>query len=108
LLSSYDAAYGLKFVALRYFNATGVTERRGEDHEPEPHLIANVLQVASGQLVTLSVFGKAYATTDGTAIRDYIHVSDLGEAHGFTVEYLRRGGRSEFMNLGSSRGHSWK
>src|SRR5271169_4693198 len=106
LLSSYDPAYGLRFVALRYFNATGATERRGEDHEPETHLIANVLQVASGKRAALSVFGNAYATPDGTAIRDYIHVSDLAEAHGRAVEYLRRGGRSEFLNLGSGRGHS--
>ena len=106
LLSSYDLAYGLRFVALRYFNATGATERRGEDHEPETHLIAKVLQVASGKCAALSVFGDAYATPDGTAIRDYIHVSDLAEAHGRAVEYLRRGGRSEFLNLGSGRGHS--
>ena len=106
LLSSYDPAYGLRFVALRYFNATGATERRGEDHEPETHLIAKVLQVASGKCAALSVFGDAYATPDGTAIRDYIHVSDLAEAHGRAVEYLRRGGRSEFLNLGSGRGYS--
>lgn len=106
LLSSYEKAYALKFVALRYFNAAGATERRGEDHEPETHLIANVLQVASGKRPALSVFGNTYATPDGTAIRDYIHVSDLAEAHGLALEYLRRGGRSEFLNLGSGRGHS--
>lgn len=106
LLSSYDSAYGLKFVALRYFNAAGATERRGEDHEPEAHLIANVLQVVSGKRAALSVFGNAYPTPDGTAIRDYIHVSDLAEAHGRAVEYLRRGGRSLYLNLGSNRGYS--
>lgn len=106
LLSSYETAYALKFVALRYFNAAGATERRGEDHEPETHLIANVLHVASGKRAALSVFGNTYTTPDRTAIRDYIHVSDLAEAHGLALEYLRRGGRSEFLNLGSGRGYS--
>jgi UDP-glucose 4-epimerase len=106
LLSSYETAYDLKFVALRYFNAAGATERHGEDHEPETHLIANALHVASGKRAALSVFGKTYATPDGTAIRDYIHVSDLAEAHGLALEYLRKGGPSEFLNLGSGRGYS--
>ncbi|MGO9639735.1 MAG: UDP-glucose 4-epimerase GalE [Candidatus Acidiferrales bacterium] len=106
LLSFYDAAYGLRFVALRYFNAAGATRMRGEDHEPETHLVANVLQAASGKLNELSVFGNTYPTPDGTAIRDYIHVSDLAEAHGRALEYLRQGGRSEFLNLGSGRGYS--
>ena len=106
LLTSYDDAYGLKFVALRYFNAAGATQRRGEDHEPETHLIANLLQSASGKRNELSVFGNTYPTPDGTAIRDYIHVSDLAEAHALALEYLRRGGRSEFLNLGSGRGYS--
>jgi UDP-glucose 4-epimerase len=106
LLLSYDKAYGLKFVALRYFNAAGATESRGEDHEPETHLIACVLQTASGKRCELPVFGNTYATRDGTAIRDYIHVSDLAEAHGRALDYLRRGGRSDFFNLGSGRGYS--
>jgi UDP-glucose 4-epimerase len=106
LLASYDTAYGLKFVALRYFNAAGATQMRGEDHEQETHLIASLLQVASGKRNELSVFGNTYATPDGTAIRDYIHVNDLAEAHGLALEYLRRGGRSEFLNLGSGRGYS--
>jgi UDP-glucose 4-epimerase len=106
LLTSYDDAYGLKFVALRYFNAAGATQRRGEDHEPETHLIANLLQSASGKRNELSVFGNTYPTPDGTAIRDYIHVSDLAEAHALALEYLRQGGRSEFLNLGSGRGYS--
>jgi UDP-glucose 4-epimerase len=93
-------------VALRYFNAAGATQRRGEDHEPETHLIANVLQSASGRRNELSVFGNTYPTPDGTAVRDYIHVSDLAEAHALALEYLRRGGRSEFLNLGSGRGYS--
>ena len=106
LLSYYDAAYGLKFVALRYFNAAGATQTHGEDHEPETHLIANILRVASGQQGELSVFGNTYATPDGTAVRDYIHVSDLAGAHALALEYLRQGGRSEFFNLGSGRGYS--
>jgi UDP-glucose 4-epimerase len=106
LLTSYDAAYGLKFVALRYFNAAGATEKRGEDHEPETHLIANILQVAMEKRGELLVFGNTYPTPDGTAIRDYIHVSDLAEAHGDALEYLRQGGRSEFLNLGSGSGYS--
>jgi UDP-glucose 4-epimerase len=106
LLASYDAAYDLRFVALRYFNAAGATHVRGEDHDPETHLIANILQVASGRRKELAVFGKTYPTPDGTAIRDYIHVTDLAVAHGLALEYLRRGGRSEFFNLGSGRGYS--
>lgn len=106
LLSSYDTAYGLKFVALRYFNAAGATQNRGEDHEPETHLIANVLHAASGMQGELTVFGNTYPTPDGTAIRDYIHVGDLADAHWRALEYLRRGGRSEFLNLGSGRGYS--
>ena len=106
VLTAYDAAYGMKFVALRYFNAAGATERLGEDHEPETHLIANILRVASGMKDKLIVFGNSYGTPDGTAIRDYVHVSDLAEAHGLGLEYLRRGGRSEFLNLGSGSGYS--
>jgi UDP-glucose 4-epimerase len=106
LLSSYDTAYGLRFVALRYFNAAGATPIRGEDHEPETHLIASILQVASGKRSELCLFGNTYPTADGTAIRDYIHVSDLAKAHTLALGYLRRGGPSEFLNLGSGRRYS--
>jgi UDP-glucose 4-epimerase len=106
LLASYDTAYGLKFVALRYFNAAGATKSCGEDHEPETHLIANALRAASGKQSDLCIFGNTYATPDGTAFRDYIHVSDLAEAHALAMDYLRQGGRSEFLNLGSGRGYS--
>lgn len=106
MLESYDAAYGLKFMALRYFNAAGASENRGEDHEPETHLIANVLQAALGKRKEVSVFGNDYPTPDGTAIRDYIHVSDLAEAHIQALEFLRRGGAAEFLNLGTGKGHS--
>jgi UDP-glucose 4-epimerase len=106
LLESYDTAYGLKFAALRYFNAAGATEKCGEDHRPEPHLIPNVLSAALGQQQCIRVFGKNYPTPDGTPIRDYIHVVDLADAHILALEYLRRGGTSDFLNLGTGRGYS--
>jgi UDP-glucose 4-epimerase len=106
VLSSYDVAYALKFVALRYFNAAGATEKLGEDHEPETHLIANVLRAASGKLEELPVFGNDYKTPDGTAVRDYVHVSDLAEAHALSLQHLRRGGESQILNLGSAKGYS--
>jgi UDP-glucose 4-epimerase len=106
LLDSYDRAYGLKFVALRYFNAAGATERRGEHHEPETHLIPNVLAAATGEKPELAVFGNAYPTPDGTCIRDYVHVSDLADAHVRALDYLRGGGKSDFLNLGTGHGYS--
>ena len=106
ILESYDRAYGLRFAGLRYFNAAGATTRCGEDHEPETHLIPNVLRAAAGRIPHLSVFGDDYATPDGTPVRDYIHVEDLGRAHALALDYLRQGGRSEFINLGTGRGYS--
>jgi len=106
LLASYDHAYGLKFVALRYFNACGATEKRGEHHEPESHLIPNVLAAATGEKPELSVFGDTYPTPDGTCVRDYVHISDLADAHIRALDYLRRGGKSEFINLGTGHGYS--
>jgi UDP-glucose-4-epimerase GalE len=106
IMESYDRAYGLKFVALRYFNASGATAHRGEAHEPESHLVPNVLRAALGQLPFVSVFGKDYPTPDGTAIRDYIHVRDLCSAHLLALEYLRGRGISEFINLGNGHGYS--
>jgi UDP-glucose 4-epimerase len=106
VLASYALSYGLSFVALRYFNAAGATAKHGEHHDPETHLIANVLRVAAGTQNHVSVFGSDYPTPDGTAVRDYIHVSDLAQAHGAALDYLRQGGTSEFVNLGSGRGHS--
>ena len=105
-LRAHDAAYGLKFVALRYFNAAGATARVGEHHEPETHLIPNVLSTALGNTPYVSVFGNQYATPDGTAIRDYIHISDLCDAHLLALDYLRKGGPSEFLNLGTGLGYS--
>ena len=106
LLESYDRAYGLRFTALRYFNAAGASERHGEDHEPETHLIPNVLAAAAGEKPELSVFGDNYPTPDGTPIRDYIHVSDLADAHILALDHLRHGGQSEFLNVGTGDGHS--
>ena len=106
LLDSYDRAYRMKFVALRYFNAAGATERLGEHHEPESHLIPNVLSAAAGDLAEVTVFGDKYSTPDGTAIRDYVHVVDLADAHIRALEYLRNDGKSEFLNLGTGHGNS--
>ena len=106
LLESYDTAYGLRFVALRYFNAAGATEKCGERHEPETHLIPNVISAALGELPAVRVFGNNYPTPDGTPIRDYIHVIDLADAHIRALEHLRQGGKSDFLNLGTGRGFS--
>jgi UDP-glucose 4-epimerase len=105
-LESYDRAYGMRFAALRYFNAAGATEQLGEHHEPETHLIPKVLLAALGKLFEVSVFGNNYPTADGTPIRDYTHVADLGAAHILALDYLRAGGASECINLGTGRGHS--
>ena len=106
ILASYDEAYALKYVALRYFNAAGATARRGEDHDPESHLIPNAISAARGKQPYLSVFGDQYPTPDGTAIRDYIHVEDLCAAHLLALEYLRQGGQSDYINLGNGQGYS--
>jgi len=106
ILSDFDAAYGLRFVALRYFNAAGASEKRGEDHRPETHLIPLILDAATGRRPHISVFGSDYPTPDGTAIRDYIHIADLGMAHLLALDHLRRGGSSERINLGTGHGHS--
>ena len=106
ILESYDTAYGLEFVALRYFNASGATEECGEHHDPETHLIPNVLSAATGERAFVSVFGSDYPTPDGTCIRDYIHVSDLGDAHIRALDYLQKGNDSTHINLGNGRGFS--
>ena len=94
----YDTAYGFKFVSLRYFNAAGAhaSGRIGEDHSPETHLVPLVIQAALGQRAHISVFGEDYPTEDGTCMRDYIHVSDLADAHllavrSFTGRRRKRG-----------------
>lgn len=106
MLESYDSAYGIRFVALRYFNAAGATLSLGEDHRPEPHLIPNVLGVARGLLPYVRVFGSDYPTPDGTAVRDYVHVIDLAAAHLLALDYLRRETASIAVNLGNGVGFS--
>ncbi len=106
ILESYDSAYGLKFVTLRYFNASGATAKCGEHHDPETHLIPNVLRAADGDLPFVSVFGDDYDTPDGTCIRDYIHVADLADAHLRALDHLKGGGDSAHINLGNGLGFS--
>lgn len=108
ILADFDIAYGLKSVCFRYFNAAGANPDGllGEDHNPESHLIPLVLQTALGQREYISVFGTDYPTPDGTCIRDYIHVSDLANAHVLGLEYLLQGGNSEVFNLGNGNGFS--
>ena len=105
-----DKAYGMKYVALRYFNVAGAKEDGsiGEDHNPETHLIPIVLQVALGKREFITIYGEDYDTEDGTCIRDYVHVEDLIEAHILALKYLMNGGESNIFNLGSSQGFSVK
>jgi UDP-glucose 4-epimerase len=98
---------GLRFAALRYFNAAGCTATRGEDHDPETHLIPLILQVALGQRENIKIFGDDYDTPDGTCIRDYIHVSDLAQAHILALEALREHETLHY-NLGNGNGFSVK
>lgn len=108
VLADYDAAYGLKSVCLRYFNAAGADPegQLGERHEPETHLIPLVLQAASGRRPHISVFGRDYDTPDGTCIRDYVHIADLCEAHWLALQSLMNGGPSQAYNLGNGDGFS--
>ncbi|WP_066426474.1 UDP-glucose 4-epimerase GalE [Anabaena sp. 4-3] len=108
ILSDFDGAYGLKSVRFRYFNAAGAHPDGllGEDHNPETHLIPLVLLTALGKRKSISIFGTDYPTPDGTCIRDYIHVSDLADAHVLGLEYLLKGGDSEVFNLGNGQGFS--
>ncbi|PEL11980.1 UDP-glucose 4-epimerase GalE [Bacillus sp. AFS017336] len=110
MLNWCDQAYGIKYVALRYFNVAGAKETGdiGEDHTPETHLIPSILQVALGQREHITVFGNDYDTRDGTCIRDYIHVEDLISAHTLALSYLISGGQSNVFNLGSEKGFSVK
>ena len=103
-------AWGLKSVFLRYFNASGChpSGEIGEDHNPETHLIPRVLMAATGEIENITVFGTDYDTPDGTCIRDYIHVCDLASAHALALNYLRRGGETVAVNLGTGRGFSVK
>lgn len=104
----HDVAYGLKSVALRYFNAAGADSDTeiGEDHDPETHLIPLIIQSALGQRPQVEIFGTDYATADGTAIRDYIHVLDLADAHVRALQYLQNDDESLALNLGTGAGSS--
>jgi len=102
ILRWYDAIHGLRFVSLRYFNAAGASEKFGEDHRCETHLIPNVLKVALGQKNHVEIFGTDYETPDGTCIRDYIHIIDLAHAHILALEAPA----SAFYNLGTGGGSS--
>lgn len=108
ILRRYDAAYGLKSVPLRYFNAAGAdpSGRLGESHDPETHLIPLLARAVMDPAYTLTVFGNDYPTPDGTCIRDYIHVLDLASAHVLALEFLRRERRSDAFNLGTGSGFS--
>jgi UDP-glucose-4-epimerase GalE len=106
-LEAYDHAYGLRFVSFRYFNAAGADEDggAGENHTPETHLIPCAFEAIREERPALEIYGDDYPTTDGTCVRDYIHVNDLAEAHVLGLEYLS-GGTSARLNLGTGRGHS--
>lgn len=110
MLKWADNAHGIKYASLRYFNAAGahISGKIGEDHSPESHLIPIILQAALGQREAISIFGNDYDTPDGTCIRDYIHVTDLAQAHILALQKLRDGGESDIYNLGNGKGFSVK
>ena len=103
-------AHNIKFVSLRYFNAAGAHKsgKIGEDHNPETHLIPLILQVPNNKRENIKIFGDDYETKDGTCIRDYIHVTDLAQAHILAIEYLKKTGKSDIFNLGNGVGFSVK
>ena len=110
MMSWVSKAHGLKYVALRYFNACGahISGAIGEAHDPETHLVPIILQVPNGQRDHVSIFGDDYPTKDGTCVRDYIHVSDLAQAHILALDYLLRGGDNNVFNLGNGVGFTVK
>jgi len=103
-LADFSSAYGWRVTSLRYFNAAGATEARGEAHRPETHLIPLAIRAARGEGLPLEIYGTDYATPDGTCVRDYIHVADLAEAHVLALEALDAGKRGGIFNLGNGRG----
>jgi len=107
-LEAYSRAYGMRSARLRYFNAAGADEsgETGELHDPETHLIPLALRASMPDGAELNVFGSDYPTPDGTCLRDYIHVSDLADAHVRALQYLEQGGESLALNLGTGRGNS--
>jgi UDP-glucose-4-epimerase GalE len=108
VLDWYGRAYGLRWAALRYFNAAGADPdgELGEVHNPETHLVPRLIEAALGRLESVEIYGADYSTDDGTAVRDYVHVLDLAEAHVATLQYLLSGGKSFSANLGTGRGAS--
>jgi UDP-glucose 4-epimerase len=108
ILEDYERAYGLKFISLRYFNAAGADPDGllGEMHEPETHLIPNILLFLLGKKKGFDLYGTDFPTEDGTAVRDYIHVTDLAMAHVLALQKLLESSRSEFINLGTNKGYS--
>jgi UDP-glucose 4-epimerase len=106
LLADFGPAHGVGVVSLRYFNAAGATKRLGEDHDPETHLIPNVLAVALGKRTAVDVYGTDYPTSDGTAVRDYVHVVDIADAHVRALEVPLDEKKPLALNLGTGGGHS--
>ena len=108
VIQDYERAYGLKFISLRYFNAAGADPEGhlGELHDPETHLIPNILLFLLGKKKKFEIFGKDFPTKDGTAVRDYIHVTDLAKAHVLALKKLLTSSQSEFINLGANKGYS--
>ncbi len=106
LLADVGPRNGMGVVSLRYFNASGATERLGEDHDPETHLIPNVLAAALGRRAALEVYGTDYPTADGTAVRDYVHVADIADAHLRALDVTLDGGAAVAVNLGTGAGRS--
>lgn len=110
IMDDYDAAYGLRSVRLRYFNVAGADskERVGEWHEPETHLIPNILKSTFAGASDFKMFGTDYPTRDGTCVRDYVNVEDLARAHVLALRYLEKGGKTTYVNLGTSNGSTVK
>lgn len=110
IMDDYDRAYGIKSVRLRYFNVAGADSkcRIGENHNPETHLIPNILKSTFNNKKTFKIFGDNYNTKDGTCVRDYINVEDLINAHLLALKYLLAGGKTDFFNLGTNEGNSVK
>jgi UDP-glucose 4-epimerase len=108
ILEDYERAYGLRFISLRYFNAAGadLEGQLGEMHEPETHLIPNILLFLLGKKKSFKLFGTDYPTDDGTAVRDYIHVTDLAKAHVLALKKILSSAKSDFINLGTAKGYS--
>lgn len=110
IMKDYDLAYGLKSIKLRYFNVAGCDKqiRVGEWHEPETHLVPNILKSTFGENKTFKIFGNDYNTPDGTCVRDYVNVEDLAEAHRLALDYLEKQNKSDVFNLGTEKGDSVK